>query len=159
MCLAKTDELNGRCYISGGTPRISRRQHHGELFLHLRTASPTTTHPNPSPRAFSLPLEPTMNSTRLFRPFARAAFRQPAMARPSVMARPALAAAQNKKNEVAPQQMTILKSAMPQLIPFFFVNETTMAFVLLPTLIYVLSKYILPQRVRLFAARLFISKL
>jgi F-type H+-transporting ATPase subunit 8 len=54
---------------------------------------------------------------------------------------------------------TVLKSAMPQLIPFFFVNETTFAFVLLPTLIYVFSKYILPQRVRLFAARLFISKL
>jgi F-type H+-transporting ATPase subunit 8 len=118
-----------------------------------------------------------MNSTRLFRPFARAALRQPVMARPSVMARPALAAAQSKKTEVAPQQMvrpfpcteprtedangqqTILKSAMPQLIPFFFVNETTMAFVLLPTLIYIMSKYILPQRVRLFAARLFISKL
>jgi F-type H+-transporting ATPase subunit 8 len=53
----------------------------------------------------------------------------------------------------------ILKSAMPQLIPFFFVNETTVAFVLLPGLIYIMSKYILPQRVRLFAARLFISKL
>ncbi|KAJ4360763.1 ATP synthase F0 subunit 8 [Didymosphaeria variabile] len=100
-----------------------------------------------------------MNAARLFRPLARAAVRQPAMVRPSVMARPALAATQSKKTEVAPQQMTILKSAMPQLIPFFFVNETTMAFVLLPTLIYVMSKYILPQRVRLFAARLFISKL
>jgi F-type H+-transporting ATPase subunit 8 len=55
-------------------------------------------------------------------------------------------------------QMTI-KSAMPQLIPFFFVNETTVAFILLPSLIYVFSKYILPQKVRLFAARLFISKL
>jgi F-type H+-transporting ATPase subunit 8 len=48
---------------------------------------------------------------------------------------------------------------MPQLIPFFFVNETTMAFILIPSLIYVMSKYVLPQRVRLFAARLFISKL
>ncbi|KAJ4304670.1 ATP synthase F0 subunit 8 [Kalmusia sp. IMI 367209] len=100
-----------------------------------------------------------MNSTRLFRPLARAAFRQPTLVRPSAIVRPALAAAQSKKTEVAPQQMTILKSAMPQLIPFFFVNETTMAFVLLPTLIYIMSKYILPQRVRLFAARLFISKL
>jgi F-type H+-transporting ATPase subunit 8 len=54
---------------------------------------------------------------------------------------------------------TMLKSAMPQLIPFFFVNETTVAFILLPTLIYIMSKYVLPQRVRLFAARLFISKL
>lgn len=56
-------------------------------------------------------------------------------------------------------RQTVLKSAMPQLIPFFFVNETTVAFILLPSLIYVFSKYILPQRVRLFAARLFISKL
>ncbi|KAF2680268.1 hypothetical protein K458DRAFT_434391 [Lentithecium fluviatile CBS 122367] len=102
-----------------------------------------------------------MNSTRFFRPLARAAFRQPTAVRPSVMARPALAATQSQaqKTEVAPQQMTMLKSAMPQLIPFFFVNETTMAFILLPSLIYVMSKYILPQRVRLFAARLFISKL
>ncbi|PSN68255.1 hypothetical protein BS50DRAFT_609927 [Corynespora cassiicola Philippines] len=99
-----------------------------------------------------------MNSARLFRPLARAAFRQPV--RPSVMARPALVASQAQaQKETAPQQMTILKSAMPQLIPFFFVNETTVAFVLLPSLIYIMSKYILPQRVRLFAARLFISKL
>lgn len=62
-----------------------------------------------------------------------------------------------RANALNPQ--TILKSAMPQLIPFFFVNETTMAFILIPSLIYVMSKYILPQRVRLFAARLFISKL
>jgi F-type H+-transporting ATPase subunit 8 len=48
---------------------------------------------------------------------------------------------------------------MPQLVPFYFVNETTMAFVLLPTLIYLFSKYLLPQRVRVMAARLFISKL
>jgi F-type H+-transporting ATPase subunit 8 len=48
---------------------------------------------------------------------------------------------------------------MPQLIPFFFVNETTVAFILLPSLIYIMTKYVLPQRMRLFAARLFISKL
>ena len=64
-----------------------------------------------------------------------------------------------KERPTTDRQQTILKSAMPQLIPFFFVNETTVAFVLLPTLIYIFSKYILPQRVRLFAARLFISKL
>jgi F-type H+-transporting ATPase subunit 8 len=57
------------------------------------------------------------------------------------------------------QLQVVLKSAMPQLIPFFFVNETTMAFILIPSLIYIMSKYILPNRVRLFAARLFISKL
>lgn len=119
-----------------------------------------------------------MNTTRFLRPFARAAFRAPTAVRPAAIARPALASQQQKKTpEVGAQQMvrspihefesqrmlmpqqTILKSAMPQLIPFFFVNETTVAFVLLPTLIYVFSKYILPQRVRLFASRLFISKL
>jgi F-type H+-transporting ATPase subunit 8 len=51
------------------------------------------------------------------------------------------------------------KAAMPQLIPFFFVNETTVAFIALPALIYVFSKYILPAKVRTQAARLFISKL
>lgn len=60
----------------------------------------------PQPRANPRPpIEPTMNSARLFRPLTRAAFRQPAMVRPSVMARPALAASQSKKTEVAPQQM------------------------------------------------------
>ncbi|CAA9958934.1 atp synthase protein [Pyrenophora teres f. maculata] len=99
-------------------------------------------------------------NARFLRPFARAAaFRAPMAARPSVLARPALIANQNKKPEVGAQQITVLKSAMPQLIPFFFVNETTVAFVLLPGLIYIFSKYILPQRLRLFAARLFISKL
>ncbi|PVH96222.1 hypothetical protein DM02DRAFT_128854 [Periconia macrospinosa] len=104
-----------------------------------------------------------MNSTRFFRPLARAALRQPTAVRPSVsaMARPALAATQSKtsKPELNNNHMVILKSAMPQLIPFFFVNEVTVAFILLPSLIYVMSKYLLPQRVRLFAARLFISKL
>ncbi|KAH7070721.1 fungal ATP synthase protein 8-domain-containing protein [Paraphoma chrysanthemicola] len=104
------------------------------------------------------PRPPSMNA-RFLRPFARAAFRAPTAVRPSTVARPALIASQNKKTEVGPQQMMVLKSAMPQLIPFFFVNETTVAFILLPSLIYVFSKYILPQRVRLFAARLFISKL
>jgi len=99
-------------------------------------------------------------NARFLRPFARAAFKAPTAVRPAAMARPALVASQTqKKTEVGPQQMTILKSAMPQLIPFFFVNETAVAFILLPSLIYVFSKYILPQRVRLFAARLFISKL
>ncbi|KAL5113631.1 ATP synthase F0 subunit 8 [Pleosporales sp. CAS-2024a] len=99
-------------------------------------------------------------NARFLRPFvARAAFRAPVAVRPSAMARPALLASQNNKTEVGSQQMTVLKSAMPQLIPFFFVNETTVAFILLPSLIYIFSKYILPQRVRLFAARLFISKL
>ena len=54
---------------------------------------------------------------------------------------------------------TPVKAAMPQLVPFYFVNEVTFAFTILPLLIYVFSKYILPNRLRLFAARLFTSKL
>jgi len=34
---------------------------------------------------------------------------------------------------------------MPQLIPFFFVNEVTFAYLLLITLIWILSKWILPN--------------
>ncbi|KAI9713998.1 MAG: ATP synthase subunit 8 [Bogoriella megaspora] len=55
--------------------------------------------------------------------------------------------------------MIPLYAAMPQLVPFYFVNEVTVAFIALPTMIYILSKYTLPQKVRLFLARMFISKL
>ena len=48
---------------------------------------------------------------------------------------------------------------MPQLVPFYFVNEVTFTFVILACLIYVFSKYTLPRFVRLFATRVFISKL
>lgn len=48
---------------------------------------------------------------------------------------------------------------MPQLVPFYFVNEITYAFILIPGMIYLFSKYVLPQKVRLMCARLFISKL
>jgi len=48
---------------------------------------------------------------------------------------------------------------MPQLVPFFFINEVTFAFILLVLMIYVFSKYILPNRLQLFISRLFISKL
>ncbi|RYE15134.1 MAG: hypothetical protein EOP34_04370 [Rickettsiales bacterium] len=48
---------------------------------------------------------------------------------------------------------------MPQLVPFYFVNEVTFTFVILATLIYVFSKYVLPRFARLFATRVFISKL
>ena len=56
-------------------------------------------------------------------------------------------------------QQRILQAAMPQLIPFYFVNEVTTAFIIMPTLIYIFAKYLLPQRVRTMCARLFISKL
>jgi len=48
---------------------------------------------------------------------------------------------------------------MPQLVPFYFINEVTFAFAILVTLIYIFSKYVLPRFVRLFTTRLFISKL
>jgi len=48
---------------------------------------------------------------------------------------------------------------MPQLVPFYFINEVTFAFVLITISIYILSKYILPRFVRLFLSRTFISKL
>nr|YP_009154287.1 ATP synthase F0 subunit 8 [Pseudogymnoascus pannorum]YP_009348221.1 ATP synthase F0 subunit 8 [Pseudogymnoascus destructans]AKM70297.1 ATP synthase F0 subunit 8 [Pseudogymnoascus pannorum]APY18127.1 ATP synthase F0 subunit 8 [Pseudogymnoascus destructans] len=48
---------------------------------------------------------------------------------------------------------------MPQLVPFYFINQVTFAFVILVTMIYVFSKYILPRFVRLFLSRVFISKL
>nr|YP_010119264.1 ATP synthase subunit 8 [Golovinomyces cichoracearum]QQY98311.1 ATP synthase subunit 8 [Golovinomyces cichoracearum] len=48
---------------------------------------------------------------------------------------------------------------MPQLVPFYFINQVTFALVLLPVMIFVLSKYILPRFVILFLSRLFISKL
>jgi len=48
---------------------------------------------------------------------------------------------------------------MPQLVPFYFINEVTFTFLVLITLIYVFSKYVLPRFVRLFSTRVFISKL
>lgn len=49
--------------------------------------------------------------------------------------------------------------SMPQLVPFFFVNQVVFAFVVLTVLIYALSKYILPRFVRLFISRIYINKL
>jgi F-type H+-transporting ATPase subunit 8 len=51
------------------------------------------------------------------------------------------------------------KKVMPQLVPFYFLNQVTFAFVLLVIMVFVLSKYILPRFVRLFITRIFISKL
>ena len=48
---------------------------------------------------------------------------------------------------------------MPQLIPFYFVNQVIFTFVILIIMIYVFSKNILPRFVRLFLTRIFISKL
>jgi F-type H+-transporting ATPase subunit 8 len=54
---------------------------------------------------------------------------------------------------------SLKKKKMPQLVPFYFINQVTFAFVLLIIMIYVFSKYILPRFVRLFISRMFISKL
>nr|YP_010480770.1 ATP synthase subunit 8 [Aspergillus leporis]UVN15581.1 ATP synthase subunit 8 [Aspergillus leporis] len=48
---------------------------------------------------------------------------------------------------------------MPQLVPFFFVNQVVFAFAVLTVLIYAFSKYILPRFVRLFISRIYINKL
>jgi F-type H+-transporting ATPase subunit 8 len=48
---------------------------------------------------------------------------------------------------------------MPQLVPFYFVNEVVFSFAILTIMIYMFSKYILPRFVRLFLSRTFISKL
>jgi len=48
---------------------------------------------------------------------------------------------------------------MPQLTPFYFMNQVAFAFAIIVLLVYVFSKYILPRFVRLFTTRLFISKL
>ena len=48
---------------------------------------------------------------------------------------------------------------MPQLVPFYFINQVVVGFILLTCMIYVFSKYILPGFVRLFLTRTYISKL
>jgi len=48
---------------------------------------------------------------------------------------------------------------MPQLVPFFFINQVTVAFILLIVKVYIFSKYLLPRFVHLFLSRIFISKL
>ena len=46
---------------------------------------------------------------------------------------------------------------MPQLVPFFFVNQVIFAFVILTVLIYAFTKYILPKHVRKFISRTYID--
>jgi F-type H+-transporting ATPase subunit 8 len=53
----------------------------------------------------------------------------------------------------------INKINMPQLTPFFFVNQVVFSFILLTIIIYMFSKYILPRFVRLFKTRLHINSL
>ena len=48
---------------------------------------------------------------------------------------------------------------LPQLVPFFFVNQASYNFLLLVIIIYLFSKYILPRFVRLFKTRIFLKTL
>lgn len=48
---------------------------------------------------------------------------------------------------------------MPQLLPFYFVNQLVFAFVVLLSIIYVFSKYILPMLIEVFLTRMYITKL
>lgn len=48
---------------------------------------------------------------------------------------------------------------MPQLVPFFFVNQVVFTFIILVFLIIFFSKLILPKYVRIFIARAGIKKL
>ena len=52
-----------------------------------------------------------------------------------------------------------MNTNMPQLVPFFFVNQVVFAFAVLTVLIYAFSKYILPRFVRIFISRIYINKL
>ena len=53
----------------------------------------------------------------------------------------------------------IINTVMPQLVPFYFINEIFFTFTIIIFTVYILSKYILPRFVRLFLSRTFISKL
>ena len=66
----------------------------------------------------------------------------------------------NSRKSVFPLRLKFSKKKlMPQLVPFYFINQVTFAFILLVVMIYVFSKYVLPRFVRLFTSRIFISKL
>lgn len=47
---------------------------------------------------------------------------------------------------------------MPQLIPFYFVNQVSFAYLLLLVLIIIVSKYILPNYPQLFLTRVIVSE-
>ena len=55
--------------------------------------------------------------------------------------------------------INIIKIYMPQLVPFYYMNEIVFAFAIIVFILYVLSKYILPRIVRLFLSRMFINKI
>nr|YP_008474976.1 ATP synthase F0 subunit 8 [Barnettozyma californica]AGS44252.1 ATP synthase F0 subunit 8 [Barnettozyma californica] len=48
---------------------------------------------------------------------------------------------------------------MPQLVPFYFLNQLTYGFILLVILLVLFAQFLLPRILRLYITRLFISKL
>lgn len=48
---------------------------------------------------------------------------------------------------------------MPQLVPFYYMNEIFFAFGVITLILYIVSKYTLPRIVRLFLSRMFINKI
>lgn len=52
-----------------------------------------------------------------------------------------------------------IKKIMPQLLPFYFVNQITFALLGLFVITYVISAYILPYFVQLLVTRVYICKL
>jgi len=74
-------------------------------------------------------------------------------AAPGKQVKPEPAASQKLPSRV------VLLAGMPQLVPFYFVNEVATTFGILTVLIYLYSKYWLPQTVRTRLARLFVVKL
>ena len=48
---------------------------------------------------------------------------------------------------------------MPQLVPFYFMNEVVFAFTIIVVTHVLLSKFILPRMVSLFVSRIFITLL
>ena len=52
-----------------------------------------------------------------------------------------------------------LKKIMPQLVPFYYMNEIIFSFSLIIIILYILSKFILPRILRLFVSRMFINKI
>ncbi|KAF7846092.1 hypothetical protein BT93_L5268 [Corymbia citriodora subsp. variegata] len=48
---------------------------------------------------------------------------------------------------------------MPQLLPFYFVNQMSFALLGLFIVIYVISRFILPAFIELFVTRMYITKL
>ena len=53
----------------------------------------------------------------------------------------------------------VLNIIMPQLIPFYFVNQLLFSFITFAILVYVLSKYILPLFTYKNVVRLYLTKL